>query len=139
MLIPSRRRSDSGTEPENHVDFCAFGFDISPDCREVAARLRLRCRDGVSGADVRKQLEDQLTAFEQGFGKVIEDNPASDTGTERMVLKSLSKNPPKFGVESVGDREVVTCAVEISISEAILEAFMSTPAPAATTTGKNGE
>ena len=127
-----------GWEPENHVDFCAWGFDISPDCRKAAARLRIRCRDGVSGADVRKQLEDQLTAFEQEVAKLIEDNPAKDSETERMILEWWSKNPPKFGVESVGDREVVTCAVEISISEAILEAFMSTSAPAATT-GKNGE
>ena len=106
---------------EKKIDVSACGIDITSDCRKLAGKARLRCREGVSGEDVSKQIRLMLNLVE---AEVRGEDVESDSGTQEFALALLSEKNLKTGVQSNDrGRDVLTYDFEVNIPAILLAAL----------------
>lgn len=103
-----------GYKLRQKVDLSAWGIDLGPQLTKLAFRVRLRCRKGASAQSVVKLIANMKKAL-------VEDSRA---GVRRMgndvveghVLQMLGERKLEPRIETVGDREVVCCNVELELT-----------------------
>ena len=100
----------------------AFGIDITPNCKKLAGKVRLRCRPGYSGEEVSKQISARLKLMEAEFRQAD-----SDSDFNALVLDLVSEMSEKMHVEPRDSgRDVIAYAFEVNIPGTILDAIART-------------